>query len=114
MNLHGSVTNESPLTGRRAARWCRSGAACLAALLWLGAGTPARAEKLPLERLFSAPDLSGPALRGVKVSPDGRLIAYLKARDDEKDRYDLWAYDVPARRHRRLVDSRTLAGADRA
>ena len=76
--------------------------------------TPAHSGKLPLERLFAAPDLSGPTLRGVKISPNGKLIAYLKGRDDDKDRYDLWAYDVSAARHRLLVDSRTLAGADRA
>ena len=39
---------------------------------------PPGAGKLPLERLFAAPDLSGPALRGVKISPDGRLVAYLQ------------------------------------
>jgi dipeptidyl-peptidase-4 len=89
-------------------------AACgaLAALMALGA--PTHAGKLPLERLFSAPDLSGPTLRGVKISPDGNLVAYLRAREDDKDRFDLWAYDVPAKRHRQLVDSRTLAGVDRA
>jgi len=75
---------------------------------------PARAEKLTLERLFAAPDLSGPSLRGVKISPDGRLVAYLKAREDDKDRFDLWAFDVRQSRDRLLVDSRTLAGADRA
>src|SRR5262249_23483773 len=37
----------------------------------------------------------------------------LKAREDDKDRYDLWAFDVRAAGHRQLVDSRTLAGADR-
>ncbi len=89
------------------------GAALVCALLAVIGSAPASSEKLPLERLFSAPDLSGPSLRGVKVSPDGKLIAYLKARDDDKDRFDLWAYDVPAARHRRLVDSRELAGADR-
>jgi dipeptidyl-peptidase 4 len=76
--------------------------------------TPAHAGKLTLERLFAAPDLSGTSLRGVEISPDGKLIAYLRARDDEKDRFDLWAYDVRASRDRLLVDSRTLAGADRA
>jgi len=75
---------------------------------------PAAADKLPLERLFAAPDLSGPTLRGVKISPDGKLIAYLRGREDDKDRFDLWAYDVAAKRDRLLVDSRTLAGADRA
>jgi len=87
-----------------------------AALMFFGllAALPAHPGKLPLERLFAAPDLAGPTLRGVKLSPDGKLVAYLRARDDDKDRYDLWAYDVPAARHRQLVDSRTLAGADRA
>ncbi len=74
----------------------------------------AQAEKLPLERLFAAPDLNGPVLRGVKISPDGKLVAYLRAREDDKDRFDLWAYDVGLKKHRRLVDSRTLAGADKA
>ena len=50
----------------------------------------------------------------MKISPDGRLVAYLRARDDDKDRFDLWAFDVRESRDRLLVDSRTLAGADRA
>src|ERR1043165_5312500 len=104
MKLHPSVTNRCRATAARAAL----------SLLMLCFGTLAIGAKLPLERLFSAPDLSGPTLRGVKISPDGKLIAYLRARDDDKDRFDLWAYDVPAGRHRQLVDSRTLAGADRA
>jgi dipeptidyl-peptidase-4 len=88
--------------------------ALLLAGLCLGALGPVSAEKLPLERLFAAPDLNGPVLRGVKISPDGKLVAYLRARDDDKDRFDLWAYDIPRARHRLLVDSRTLAGADKA
>src|SRR6185436_5747758 len=114
--IHRSVTNATRAPVRRDAHSFRPGAALSAALaaLFLVLGAPAHSGKLPLERLFTAPDLSGPSLRGVKISPDGRLVAYLKARDDDKDRFDLWAYDVPAARHRLLVDSRTLAGADRA
>src|SRR5688572_17190542 len=116
MNFAGSLSNGSRAPVRRAAFSFRFGAALsLAAAVLASAATGvARADNLSLERLFSAPDLSGPTLRGVKISPDGKLVAYLKARDDDKDRFDLWAYDVPARRHRLLVDSRTLAGADRA
>jgi dipeptidyl-peptidase-4 len=116
MKLLGSVTKGNRAPVRRDVISSRFGAdlaACLAALLLYAAG-PALAEKLPLERIFAAPDLNGPTLRGVKISPDGELIAYLKAREDDKDRFDLWAYDVPRARHRLLVDSRTLAGADRA
>src|SRR3954471_233735 len=113
MNFPGILTNTPRASGRRAVLSSLPAATfALACAMLLVA--PAWPGKLPLERLFAAPDLSGPALRGVKISPDGRLIAYLKGRDDDKDRYDLWAYDVKAQRHRRLVDSRTLAGADRA
>lgn len=110
MNFGGSLTNGAGAPVRRPVFSFRLGA--FLALLALAGVT--RADTLPLERLFAAPDLSGPTLRGVKISPDGRLIAYLKARDDDKDRFDLWAYDIAAGRHRQLVDSRTLAGADRA
>src|SRR5690349_24449712 len=113
MNLRGILTNTLRAPCRPATSSLRPPAAfALAYALFLAA--PAWPEKLPLERLFAAPDLSGPSLRGVKISPDGQLIAYLQGRDDDKDRYDLWAYDVKAQRHRRLVDSRTLAGADKA
>jgi len=116
MKLIGSVTKGSHGPFRRDVISSRLGAACgsiVAALMMLASG-PAMAEDLPLERLFSAPDLNGPTLRGVKISPDGKLVAYLRAREDDKDRFDLWAYDIARRRHRQLVDSRTLAGADRA
>src|SRR3954469_20961888 len=113
MKFDGSLTNGLRAPARSDAPSIRPGAVLLACLAWAFCA-PALPGKLPLERLFEAPDLSGPALRDVKISPDGGLVAYLKARDDEKDRFDLWAYDVAARRHRRLVDSRTLAGADKA
>jgi dipeptidyl-peptidase-4 len=99
---------------QRAVVFPRFGAVLAALALATALGAPARAEKLTLERLFAAPDLSGPSLRGVKISPDGKLVAYLRARADDKDRFDLWAFDVRQSRDRLLVDSRTLAGADRA
>ncbi len=116
MILTRSVTNDTRAPVRGDVKSQRLGAglvllAMAAAVLCAGV---AHAEKLTLERLFAAPDLNGPVLRGVKISPDGKLVAYLRAREDDKDRFDLWAYDVTRARHRLLVDSRTLAGADRA
>jgi dipeptidyl-peptidase 4 len=113
MILNSSVANAPRGLFRSAAYFPRLGAAFVLSALGLLA-TPAQAEKLSLERLFAGPDLTGPNLRGVKISPDGRLVAYLRARDDDKDRFDLWAFDVRDARDRLLVDSRTLAGADRA
>ncbi len=72
---------------------------------------PALAADLTVERLFDAPDLRGPSLRQARFSPDGRLVTYLLGRDDAPAVYDLWAYDVAAKRHRLLVDSRLLSPA---
>jgi dipeptidyl-peptidase 4 len=112
MKLPGILTNTLRAPRRRVATIRPLAALALACGMLLAA--PSWSGKLPLERLFSAPDLSGPTLRGLKISPDGQLVAYLQGREDDKDRYDLWAYDVRAQKHRRLVDSRTLAGADKA
>jgi dipeptidyl-peptidase-4 len=92
-------------------RACRFIAASL--LLTLCA-VAARAEKLSFDRLFSPPDLSGASLRSVQISPDSRYVAYLRGRDDNAGQFDLWAYDVRARRHRLLVDSGMLAPQDQA
>ena len=115
MNLNRSVAN-----GARA----YSGAPCIF-LGWAQRSCCQRSDywqprhpRRPKSCLWSAclprPISPAPTLRGVKISPDGRLVAYLRARDDDKDRFDLWAFDVRDSRDRLLVDSRTLAGADRA
>jgi dipeptidyl-peptidase-4 len=75
---------------------------------------PALASDLTVERLFEAPDLTGPSLRLARFSPDGRLVTYLRGRDDAPTVYDLWAYDVARGSHRLLVDSRVLVPAEGA
>jgi dipeptidyl-peptidase-4 len=88
-------------------------AVALLALACALPGSAALADKLSVERLFAAPDLSGDTLRGARISPDGKLVAYLKGSAANKDRLDLWAYDMAARRHRLLVDSALLVTEDR-
>ncbi|MCB1597166.1 MAG: S9 family peptidase [Gammaproteobacteria bacterium] len=74
----------------------------------LGVSGGVRAEKLTLERLYAAPDLSGATLRSAQISPDGRLVAYLRGKPGNAGQLDLWAYDIKAGRHRLLVDSAVL------
>src|SRR5688500_6719138 len=69
----------------------------------------AGARDLTVERIYDAPDLQGPALRLLRFSPDGKLLSYLRARDDAPTVSDLWAYDLARGEHRLLVDSRALA-----
>jgi len=81
-------------------------------LPWLMvAMNPPRAAELSIERLFQAPALAGPALTGVKISPDGSRITYLKGSDADNNRLDLWEYDVHRQHADLLIDSRSLAHA---
>jgi dipeptidyl-peptidase 4 len=78
------------------------------------ATTLAQAEKLTIDRMFAAPDLSGATLRAPQISPDGRLVAYLRGAERNKDRLDLWAYDIAKHHQRLLVDSSKLAPEEHA
>jgi dipeptidyl-peptidase-4 len=66
------------------------------------------APPLTLDRLFSAPGLSGPLPGAARYAPDGRRIAWLRPADDDPERLDLWLHDLDAGTSRRLVDARTL------
>jgi len=92
-----------------------------AALLGAGAATPTFAketavpptaptpERLTLERVFASPSITGPAPRGVRLSPDGRFVTMLRNRADDRERYDLWGFDRHGGGWRMLVDSARLA-----
>ena len=49
-------------------------AGVLAAGMVMAATGLANAEKLTVERVYSAPDLSGPRARGVSLAPDGSMV----------------------------------------
>jgi dipeptidyl-peptidase-4 len=83
-------------------------AALLGAALAVSASM-AHAEKLTPERVYSDPDLNGPQARGVKLSPDGELVTYLKARPEDQNALDLWAAPVKGGEPFRLIDSKALA-----
>ncbi len=69
---------------------------------------PEAAPTLSFERIFASPGLDGPAPRQVKLSPDGRYLTLLRNRADDRERYDLWGYDIDTREWRMLVDSEAL------
>lgn len=63
---------------------------------------------LPLERLFAEPALSGTAPRSLSFSPDGSRVTYLKGKDTDANRLDLWQYQIKTDKHSILVDSNQL------
>jgi len=66
--------------------------------------TLASAAELPIERVFAAPALNGPAPRVVRLSPDGALVTYLRPEPDDQTTFDLWARPVAGGAPRRLVE----------
>jgi dipeptidyl-peptidase-4 len=89
----------------------------LSTVLAFAMTTPADAQdqqpRLTLERIFGNPALSGPTPRAVKLSPDGKWLTSLRNRDDEKERFDLWATDTTTGAARMIVDSKKLgSGAE--
>ena len=73
--------------------------------------TAPRAAELTIDRLFDAPALAGPTLQGLRVAPDGSRVTYLQGKATDKNRLDLWEYDVAQARSRLLVDSNDWASA---
>ena len=60
------------------------------------------------ERVFASPSLDGPSPRQAKLSPDGRYLTLLRNRENDRERYDLWAYDRDSGEWAMLVDSEKL------
>jgi dipeptidyl-peptidase-4 len=89
------------------------GAALLVTTLTLLPTPPAAAETLSVERIFAAPDLSGPRLRQPKFSPDGRYVTYLQGKPENKDQLDLWGFDTRSGKAKLLVDSKAFNVSER-
>ena len=68
----------------------------------------AQAEKISIDRIFSSPALNGTTPKSLKFSPDGSRVTYLQGKASDKNRYDLWEYNLASKEHRLLVDSAAL------
>ncbi len=66
------------------------------------------AEKLTLEAITASTPLAGPSLAQPRIAPDGSRVTFLRGKDSDGNRLDLWEYDVAAAQTRMLVDSAVL------
>ncbi len=69
---------------------------------------PASAENLTIERIFQSPSLDGSAPINLQVSPDGKRVTFLKGKDTDYERYDLWEYDIASHQTQMLFNSDDL------
>ncbi len=63
---------------------------------------------LTLEAITGDKPLAGPTLLKPRLAPDGARVTYLRGRDDQRHRLDLWEYHLASAQHRLLVDSALL------
>lgn len=77
----------------------------LFALMTLATALPAHAEKLTLDAITGSAPLSGPTLTKPQVAPDGSRVTFLRGKDSDRNRLDLWEYDIASGQTRLLVDS---------
>ena len=74
--------------------------------------TVIQAETLTIDRIFSSPSLDGNAPRSLKVSPDGERVTFLKGKDTDYERLDLWEYHIASGQTRMLFDSNDLQAGE--
>ena len=84
----------------------------LFALMTLATTLPAHAEKLTLEAITGSAPLSGPTLTRPQVAPDGSRVTFLRGKDSDRNRLDLWEYDIASGQTRLLVDSSVVLPGD--
>ena len=68
--------------------------------------------KLTLEAITGDAPLSGPTLLKPQIAPDGSRVTFLRGKDTDRNRLDLWACDVATGRAALLVDSSDVLAGD--
>jgi dipeptidyl-peptidase-4 len=77
------------------------------------ASTPPPPQGLTLEAITGDAPLSGPTLLKPQIAPDGSRVTFLRGRDDDRNRLDLWSFDVATGATARLVNADdVLAGEE--
>lgn len=66
---------------------------------------PVHADQLTLEAITGDAPLSGPTLLKARIAPDSRRVTFLRGRDSDRNRLDLWEYEIASGQTRLLVDA---------
>ncbi len=72
------------------------------------------AAELTIDRIYDAPALAGPTPMGLKVSPDGTRVTFLRGKSSDQYQLDLWEYRIAGKETRLLVDSKVLLPGEEA
>jgi len=79
-----------------------------AVLLAATVTSAATAKDLTIERMTASPSINGPTVQGLKMSPDGKRITFLRGKETNAAQLDLWQFDVDTGTSHLLVNSSDL------
>lgn len=71
-----------------------------------------QAAELTIDRIYEAPALAGSIPTGLKISPDGSRVTFLRGKAEDQFQQDLWEYRIADKETRLLVDSKLLLSGD--
>lgn len=74
----------------------------------LAVSASAVSEEFTIERLEGSPTINGASVQGLKMSPDGKRVTFLKGKAENAAQLDLWEFDIDTGQSSLLVDSATL------
>lgn len=72
--------------------------------------THGAANMLSIDRIYGEPALSGKAPVGLKLSPDGKRLTFLRGLATQSQVLDLWQVDIKTGKESLLVSAQTLTG----
>jgi dipeptidyl-peptidase-4 len=99
---------KTPLPAALALAFAASATAFAGSAIDPAAPVPSADHRLTLEVLASGKSLNRPGLARASLSPDGRLVSFLRGKPDNKNQLDLWVMDAMGGEPRLLVDSLVL------
>ncbi len=91
--------------GRHSALWLAAAIAAQCAAVQTLAGQEPAPPELTVERIYSAPSLSGQLLREMRWSPDGKWLSYLAGSGEGAE---MWVADAASGQRRVLMDAAQL------
>ena len=69
---------------------------------------------ISIESIYQSPALAGSTVRNIQVAPDGKRVTFLRGKDTDYEKFDLWEYHIASGKTQMLFNSDDLHTGDEA
>jgi len=67
---------------------------------------------IDISRIYDSPALSGASVQNIQMSPDGKRVTFIRGKDTDYEKFDLWEYYIASGKTQMLFDSDDLHSGD--